>query len=119
MAYAVYTAQQLNEFLVDQFGVGPVESNIDSYFTQLNHFPVSVDTAQGTGAELEILSPVSNEISVNTTVADNQQLVVDQNSSATTEDFDVSGIGAIAVMLTAPQCGLHPHRGASSDYSRG
>jgi hypothetical protein len=102
MAY-VDNAQQFNDFLVAQYGSGPavneIEHDIALFFGPP---PFSVDTAQGTGANMEFLSPVSNEISVTTTNPEPLQFVADQNSSAATEDFDVSGTGAIGVILTAP-----------------
>ena len=100
MAYAVDNTQQLHAFLVAQYGSGPVQSQIESYFFSS---PTAVDTAQGTGANLEVLSPVAHEIAVATTSPEPLEFVADQNSSATTEDFDVSGPGRIGLMLTAPK----------------
>jgi len=121
MPYAIDDAQQYNDFLVGQFGVGPVVTAIKA---ELNvSFPILADTQQGTGANLEVLHPVSNEISVTTTSLEPLQFVADQNSSAATEDFDVSGNGAIGVMLTAPNvdfsltgsAGAYIYAGAGND----
>ena len=99
MPYAIDDAQQYNDFLVGQFGVGPVVTAIKAEFNV--SFPILADTQQGTGANLEVLHPVSNEISVTTTAELNQ--VVDHDSSTATEDFDVNTHSSfLEIMLTAP-----------------
>jgi hypothetical protein len=97
MAYAVDNAQQLNDFLAGQFGAGAqITNEINTYFTDLGRFPVSVDTAQGTGANLEILSPSD----VTTTAGAPLEFMAEVNQTLSVADIDVSGTGSIGVMLT-------------------
>jgi len=111
MAYAVEnTGQQFNDFLVGQYGFSATQNEINTFFTNAG-FPaggISVDTAQGTGANLEVLTAggangATDEITVATTSGAPLHFVVDHSPfPGGTEDFDVTGSGNIGVMLTAP-----------------
>jgi Ca2+-binding RTX toxin-like protein len=101
MAYNIDNLQQLSSFFYSQGLSQEVQSEAYNYLVGLGIMPnglVSVDTTQGTGANLEVLTPPGGgtTINVNTDTQPQLKYVIDPG----TEFLNISGSNSIGVALT-------------------